>query len=232
MVGWLGAIRTLVALLGDSPGAQPYPSSNATTLTQTANYNASFGETVICDATAGGFTVTLPLITAISKWSQIRILLSGSPSLDGAHNITIAPNAANSIGGSALNTSILLSGHSTIVLESNGGTGWIITVTPACPSTLATFADANQTLTRQGPITLGTANAVTAAGRTYTFSGTGAVAGDIFYLAIPTHGANTITVKNAATTTIATYAATIAGGGAFIFNGGDWQVMQGGPSTT
>ena len=238
MVGWIGALKTLVDLFGgDSTGAQPFPSFNTTTTVQTANYTASFGETVYANPTAATFTVTLPLITASSKGTPIRIFMRGTPTVGTAAptNVIIQPNAANSIGGSVVNIPILLSGHSAIVLESDGLTDWIITQVPSVPSTPATLGATPQTLTRQGPYTRVAAPAVLGGASTYTFSNTNAVAGDIYELSIPTHDAYTVVVKNAATTTIATFptgTASFAGGGRFIFNGTAWEVLEAGGSAS
>ncbi len=231
---YVGAIHTVPQLMGPGcPGAQPFASFPASG-TQAAAFTAGFGEEAYLNATAGGFVVTLPALTALSKGSRTKLIMRGNPLVGGAtpQNVTITPDVANGIGGAPVGTSILLSGHSTIELESDGGTDWIITIVPSVPSTLATFTDGNQTLTRQGPITRVTANATTAAGRTFTFSNTGAVSGDIFIVSIPTHGANTIAIASAASVTLATFAATVAGGAWFIFDGSVWSVMTAGGSTT
>jgi hypothetical protein len=235
MAGWIGALKSLIDLLsGDSPGAQPFSSFNGATPVQTANYTANFGETVYCNATAGGFTVTLPLITAASKGSTIKLVMRGNPTVGGAtpQNVTVAPNALNAIGFTTINTSILLSGHSVMILESDGGTDWIIDQVPACPSTPATLGTGAQTLTRQGPYTLFNAPAVLGATTVWTFSNTGAVAGDIAEIALPTHDGHTLAVNNAAATALATYAATVANGGRFIYTGAAWQAMTAGVSST
>lgn len=218
----------------DGPGAQPFSSFSSAT-SQTTAFTAEFGNTYYVDASAGGFTATLPLLTAASKGSRIKFVMRGAPAFGTAspENVTIAPNALNSIGSSAVNTSILLSGGGSVLeLESDGGTDWIINLVPRCPSTPATLSDADQTLTRLGPWTRYTANATTAAGRTFTFSNTGAVPGDIVDVSVPTHGANTITVRNAVPAAIATYAATVANGGRFVFNGTQFEVLVAGNSTT
>ena len=233
-MAWFGAIKTFIDLLGgDSPGAQPF-ASFASGAPKTAAYTAQFGETVYLNASGGGFPVTLPQIAPGSKGSQIRLVMRGNPTVGGAtpQNVAVTPDPTNSVGGSALNTAMLLSGHSTLILESDGVTDWIITELPACPSTPATFAGGNQTLTRQGPYTRFVAPAVLGADSTYNFSNTGAVAGDIAEVSLPTHDAHTLTVKNAATTTIATYANTVAGGGRYLFNGSAWEDLMAGNSTS
>ena len=235
MVGWIGALKSLVDLFGgDSTGAQPFPSFNTTTAVQTAAYAASFGETIYANATAGGFIITLPLITAASLGTQIRIFMRGTPTVGTATptNVTLQPNALNKIGGSVVNIPILLSGRSSITLESDGVTDWIITPVPSCPATTATLAGGAVALTRQGPYTRSAAPAVVGAGTVYTLSNTNAVAGDIYEVSVPTHDAQTVVVKNAAATTIATYPATDAGGGRFIFNGAAWEVLEAGGSTS
>lgn len=234
---WFSSIRTLVDLSGpDSPGAQPFPSFAGTpSAPKTAAYTASFGETVYVDPTVTGtFSVTLPLITSDSRGSRIRIVVVSSPAVGGAtpQNITVTPNALNGIGGAPINVTMLLSGRSVLELESDGGTNWIINKLPACPSTPATLTDGDQTISRLGPYTRYQANAATAAGRTFTFSNTNAVSGDIIEISQPTHGANTITIRDATPATIATFPATVANGGRFIYNGSAWVVLMGGNSST
>jgi hypothetical protein len=247
MSGWTGPVRNNSDLGGDSPGAQPFPSiagggGTPAAIVKVAAYTAKFGETVFCDPTSpsGSFAVTLPRITPGSLLSQIVIQIVTFPIVGMAapQNVLIMPDPADSIGGGG---SLLLSGRSTIVLQSDGGlliAGhgiWNILSTPSCPSTPATLAAGSQTLTRLGPYTRYEAPAVLGADVTYMLDETQAQGGDILELSIPSHDAHSIAVQRTMVPTIlATYAPTLTGGGRFIYRGDgqDWDVLSAGASTT
>src|SRR5262249_6836873 len=126
---------------------------------------------------------------------------------------------------------------SSILLESDGAGNWKVLVQPAVPASYSTAADAAITLARKGGVTRLVVTGNLLASRTYTFGSVvsqGWQSGDIFYLSAPPHtGAMfTITVNAIAGTALATYAAALANGGAFIFNGTDFEVLIPGQSTT
>ncbi len=201
--------------------------------TKTSTYAAAFNELIPCDPTTP-FAVTLPVITPASKGSRVVVTVIVAGAVGGASpkNQTVTAGTGNTISGGPTAGSVVISGKSTIVLESDGGTNWVVLVEPATPATPATFAAGNQTLTRIGKVSRFVAPAVLGAGRTYTFSNTGALPGDIAWVSLPTHDANTLIVADAAAATLATYAATLAGGGCFIFNGTQWEVLMAGNSTS
>src|SRR5271166_3839243 len=111
-MGWLGPIKFVPDLMGDSPGAQPAttfggggtpnPGSSPATPRQ-GTFAAAFGETDFVDPTVGGPLVcNLPAIVPASKGSQVRLIVSTNPTVGTAtpQNGTINPAAGNSIGGS------------------------------------------------------------------------------------------------------------------------------------
>ena len=126
---------------------------------------------------------------------------------------------------------MLLSGISNITLESDGISDWRIVSAPVCPSTPATLGAGAQTLQRQGPYTRVAAPTVIGANSIYTFA-FGFVSGDLMEISVPTHDAFTITVHDSLGATLATFPATTAGGGRFIYRNPSWDVLSAGGSTT
>ena len=92
-------------------------------------------------------------------------------------------------------------------------------------------------LVRKGPITRWVGSGNLTASRVITFD---TVAnqkwkvGDQVWISVPTHtgGGFTLTVENIAASALATYAALLANGGMFYFNGTDFEVGIPGNSTT
>lgn len=104
-------------------------------------------------------------------------------------------------------------------------------------SAYTAVADSATTIQRKGPITYFSATGNLTASRVWIFGSVAAqgwTIGDVVFLNLPTHtgGGFTVTVQNIATTVLATWAALLANGGIFYFNGTDFQAMNPGQSTT
>ena len=115
-VGAVGQVLT-----SNGPGALPTfqtlapgGSSLTPTTTKTANYVASAGDLVLCDCSAGSFTVTLP--TSPADRSTIGVLLvNAAAAVNGTAYLTIAAGGSNTIDNGS-NTSIYLSATSSLVV--------------------------------------------------------------------------------------------------------------------
>lgn len=88
-------------------------------VTVSAAYNASPGETVLCDTTVAGFTVTLPL-AAKSVNCQIRVMKT---SADG-NTLTVSRAGADTINGANTQTTAAQYGKFTLV--PNGVSKWLL----------------------------------------------------------------------------------------------------------
>lgn len=100
-----------------------------------------------------------------------------------------------------------------------------------------TAADAAIVVQRKGVVTRLDCTGNLTASRIYTFGSIlsqGWLAGDIVFIGLPTHtgGGFTVTIQNIAGTTLCTWAALLANGGMFVFNGTDFLATLPGQSTT
>ncbi len=209
--------------------------SLAVTGVKTAAYSANFNEFVPCNVTSvGSFVLLLPLITAASKGSRVVAAVVTCTAVGGAtpQNLTCTCSGTNQINGGPNTGSVIVSGKSTIVLESDGISNWIVVTEPVTPSTPATLTGGDHTLTRLGKVTRVAAPATLGADALYTFSNTGALAGDLFYVSLPTHDAHTLAVRDATTAVLTTWANTVANGGLFMFTGAQWEALMPGASST
>ncbi len=87
---------------------------------KTAAYSARFGEHVRVDPTAGGFTVTLPTITA--AWPDAEVTITNTSS--SANVVVIAAAGGQTVNGAAsINLGVA---NGSRVLRSDGGTNWFV----------------------------------------------------------------------------------------------------------
>lgn len=84
----------------------------------TTTYSASIGQTVRCDTSGGGFTVTLPSASGCTG-QRIQVKKISTD----ANNITVNTTSSQTIDG--LTTQIWSSQYDTMEVESNG-TNWDI----------------------------------------------------------------------------------------------------------
>lgn len=92
------------------------------TVTKTANYSAVVNDLVVCDTTAGGFTVTLP--TGTTAGQQIGVRRSDGT----ANTLTVSRGGSDTfvIGTGTATTHSLTLQDRTIVFQSNGSGSWIL----------------------------------------------------------------------------------------------------------
>lgn len=89
--------------------------------TKTANYTMTESDyTVLCDTSAGGFTISLPAASGCSGRIYVVKKITGN---SGTNNITIDPNGSETIDGS---TTYTLQCRSSVMIQSNGANWWIL----------------------------------------------------------------------------------------------------------
>ena len=93
----IAALGTIVGsnLSGTNTGDQTLANTPGAIVTKTANYLLSAADyTVLCDATASGFTVTLPMVPAIGKIYNIK-------KIDASVNIVVVDGNGRNIDGAS-----------------------------------------------------------------------------------------------------------------------------------
>ena len=89
--------------------------------TKTANYTMTESDyTVLCDTSAGGFTISLPAASGCSGRIYVIKKITGN---SGTNNITIDPNGSETIDGA---TTYALQCRSSVMIQSNGANWWIL----------------------------------------------------------------------------------------------------------
>lgn len=96
--------------------------------TKTGAYTPNFNETVPTDCSGANVPITLPVITPGSAGAFILVSVVASPAnvFTGGTVTTVQAGTANTIGGATTPSLMRLSGVSTLLLQSDGNTNWLI----------------------------------------------------------------------------------------------------------
>lgn len=182
-----------------SAGLAPKAQRLTVTATKTSTYTAAANELVICDATSGGFTVTLPSAgagTAGNVVSVRRIEFGGN-------TITIARAGSDTIGGA---TSVSLVSTEGLTLVSNGAGLWTIQATSQSLTSLDPRYRLTTTAVKTSNYTAAAGELVrcntTAASLTVTLPAANSAGQQVAVKLLATSGAFLVTVTRAGSDTI------------------------------